>query len=402
MPLSIFELLHRCMQRRTFSSWIHNSTMMWYRRMITCSAKFVQCCLVDPGAEIAASELTWSTKKRHLETQQFTLTKAHDDFICLKSVSNPICILRSILRIGFDNTNLDEPTWQIWQTSGYIQLCQRKNWRSLAPCGHVVVPNLRCLRPTVIFFVPLWQWKFSGVFVISTKLDSLNPFQTRLIGTLPVLSHSNYIWRSWRPSRQSCQDSIPAPWVRPNHGKSPEDPVDGLWMLTYAYCAGWDSPMYSTTWGVWQWQRSILNIKSPLYILKMIEDGHHVLSYITSNVALPCLSYANGIWHPGGVLTRIQCTMTSCPTSWGERVRQDKSWRELVAPGTQRFGMFGMGPGIPMHYQWIQRIDDTWRILRKIISQSLRAPSKLLAFASFLQIEWTRCVLDLVFCKNND
>ena len=68
--------------------------------------------------------------------------------------------------------------------------------------------------------------KFSSVSVISTKLDNLIPFQTKLIDTLPLLIHSD-IWRSWRPSRQSCRDSIPAPWVRPNHGKSPEDPVDG-------------------------------------------------------------------------------------------------------------------------------------------------------------------------------
>lgn len=264
-------------------------------------------------------------------------------YLSQKRLKTQCAFLRSILRIGVDNTNLDEPTWQ------WSHWCPRKSWRSLAPCGHVVVPNLRCIRPSVTFFCGTFltmksSVDFSSVSVISTKIDSLVPFQTKLIDTLPLLLHSD-IWRSWRPSRQSCRDSIPAPWVRPNHGKSPEDPVDGLlWMVTYAYCACCDSPMYSTTTSKalsiylkndWRWLSRVIIYAFFKYGIAVLEPWKH------------------GVWHPGGVLTPIQCTMTSCPTFWGERVRHDKSWRELVAPGTQLFGVFGMGPGIPMDYQSI-------------------------------------------------
>ena len=197
---------------------------------------------------------------------------------------------------------------------------------------------------------------FSSVSVISTKLDSLVPFQTKLIDTLPLLLHSD-IWRSWRAietklpgfytstmgETQSWEESWrPSGWVVVNGHICLLYPIVLVATLQCTlqlevYDNGKDPSSTSKALYIylnndWRWLSRVI-------IYAFFKYGIVVLE--------PC---KHGVWHLGGVLTPIQCTMTSCPTFWGERVRHDKSWRELVAPGTQLFGVFGMGPGIPMDY----------------------------------------------------
>lgn len=52
-----------------------------------------------------------------------------------------------------------------------------------------------------------------------------------------------------------------------------------LHMPIVSHCASCDSPMYSTTWGVWQWQPSILDIKRP-YPLIYLENDWRWLSCV--------------------------------------------------------------------------------------------------------------------------
>ena len=211
----------------------------------------------------------------------------------------------------------------------------------------------------LFFWVPFWQWKVPWCFCdfnetrqfgsISNEthwhassaftqwhLEVMAAIETKLPGFYTSTMGETQSWEeSWRPSG----------WVVVNGHICLLYPI--VLVATFqctlqleVYDNGNDpsstsKALYIYLKNDWRWLSRVI-------IYAFFKYGIAVLE--------PC---KHGVWHPGGVLTPIQCTMTSCPTFWGERVRHDKSWRELVAPGTQLFGVFGMGPGIPMDYQSI-------------------------------------------------